>query len=401
MSNIDNDNDIMPQENTTMSDLRTLFATIARNLKSTLIDRDDAVDAAMAAILTGQHLFMLGPPGTAKSMLVKKISEHFEDARYFHRLISKTTKPVDIFGPMDLPELEKGNLRYRTSGFLPEAHFALLDELWNGNSASLNQLLTILNERWFMNGDVVERVPLRTVFSASNQTPADVSLGALYDRFAIRVFVGPITDDQKFEQLLDLPASSGPALKMSLDKIDAAIDEVAAIPLSDAFKRNVITIRASLNADPDYSDIYVSDRRWLSACKIVRAYVYLRGRDEVTGDDVRFLTPCLWSETAQIAKLDSLLLGMCSTDVQDSAFILQSAAETWSRVNLMTDEVPLLTNHSATLQDIMTMNAGHKGPECQRALRHVRGLNARIKQTIAEKLRVDQSDLDALDDLSF
>src|SRR5438128_9410034 len=154
-------------------------------LKQRFVGRDEVVDLIALAVVAGEHLFLFGPPGTAKSALIR----HFAGAvrgRYFEYMLTRFSEPNEIFGPIDLVKLRDGTVATVTTGMLPEAEFVFLDELFNANSAILNNLLTVLNERIYRRGAETHRLPLLSLFSASNCLPEDEALRALFDRFLLR-----------------------------------------------------------------------------------------------------------------------------------------------------------------------------------------------------------------------
>jgi MoxR-like ATPase len=147
----------------------------------------DEIMGALIAILSRENYIMIGPPGTAKTMLVASLSKLLK-ARWFYRLLTKFTELEEIIGPIDVVELLKGNVKRIYANSIVEADVALLDEIFNASSAILNTLLTILNERVIFDGGAVVPVKTWTVFGASNRVPDEEELQALYDRFPLRAF---------------------------------------------------------------------------------------------------------------------------------------------------------------------------------------------------------------------
>src|SRR5206468_3883557 len=154
-------------------------------LKARFVGRDEVVDLIALAVVAGEHLFLYGPPGTAKSALIRQFAAAVH-GQYFEYLLTRFSEPNEIFGPIDLAKLRDGTVATVTTGMLPEAEFAFLDELFNANSAILNNLLTVLNERVYRRGAETHRLPLISVFAASNHLPEDEALQALFDRFLLR-----------------------------------------------------------------------------------------------------------------------------------------------------------------------------------------------------------------------
>src|SRR5258707_10528112 len=163
-------------------------------LKARFVERDEIVDLIALAAVAGEHLFLLGPPGTAKSALIRAFAQAVR-GRYFEYLLTRFSEPNELFGPIDLVRLREGTVATVTTGMLPEAEFVFLDELFNANSAILNNLLTVLNERIYRRGAEVHRLQVLSLFSASNHLPEDDALRALFDRFLLRCHVDNLRRD--------------------------------------------------------------------------------------------------------------------------------------------------------------------------------------------------------------
>src|SRR5689334_482198 len=189
-------------ENKTVIDFQLVdkVNAVLQHIKSTFVGKDDIIDLMGICLAGRENLFLLGPPGTAKSALVRELARLLH-GKTFEYLLTRFTEPNELFGPFDIRRLRDGDLVTNTEGMLPEASLVFLDELLNANSAILNSLLMVLNERVFRRGRETRALPLLMVVAASNRLPEDDALAALFDRFLLRVHCDNAGDERLGEVL--------------------------------------------------------------------------------------------------------------------------------------------------------------------------------------------------------
>lgn len=277
---------------------------IRSDLKSHYFERDDVIDGAFCALLTGSHLLLIGPPGTAKSQLANEICRKITGARYFQWLLTKFTTPEELFGAVSLKGLENDEYRRVTSGKLPEAHIAFLDEVFKASSSILNTLLTIMNERIFYNGTEKVRIPLISLFGASNELPSEEDeLEALYDRFLLRYVVDYIKEDFRFLKMLNTGNKISEEGVITSEELDSCREEAQRVKLPSNILKLVSRIRKELAK----KGITPSDRRYKQSVSLLKSRAYLEGRSEVSEDDLRFLENVLWREPGEKAEIQSVI----------------------------------------------------------------------------------------------
>lgn len=281
-----------------MSEALRKLALIRGELNQLFLERAELVDGALCALASASHVLVIGPPGTAKSMLADELCRRIEGAGYFQWLLTRFTTPEEIFGAVSLRALENDDYRRVTASKLPEAHIAFLDEIFKANSSILNALLTLINERLFHNGRERMAVPLITMFGASNELPDEEELTALYDRFMLRFMVDYIGEEFRFLKMLEGGAAAT-RTTLTLAELDALRAAAAAIPVPGAILRAIAELRRRLAGE----QIVVSDRRWRNSLGLLRAHAMLNGRDRVAEDDLGLLEHVLWKDPEEIPKV--------------------------------------------------------------------------------------------------
>lgn len=282
-------------------DRKSKLKSLLSELQNGLIEREAQVKLVLLAALAGEHVLLLGPPGTAKSELAKRLKNIFVEANYFERLLTRFSVPEELFGPLSIQALEEDRYNRLTSGYLPEASVAFIDEVFKANSAILNSLLTLLNERQFDNGNRRYEVPLISVIAASNELPEGEELSALYDRFMMRSFVGPVSDEA-FRSLLILgDGECNPELVNRL-RIDD-LKEVQSLAVKVKVPSSVLALCEAFRKYLGQEEIYVSDRRWRKIIKLLQVSAFTNNQTEVSVYDGWLLPHCLWEKPEQLEGL--------------------------------------------------------------------------------------------------
>jgi MoxR-like ATPase len=302
-------------------DIAALRGAVER-AKTGLTERESLVEVLALAAVAGEHVLVVGPPGTAKSEAVRRVASEL-GGQYFEYLLGRFTEPNEVFGPIDLNKLRAGVVEVETTGMLPEAEIAFLDEVFLGSTAILNTLLGILNERIFRRGSTVRACPLRLCVGATNALPDDVSLAAFADRFLVRVFVEPVAD-ASLEDLLDAgwvgrgQRTSEPVGVDTIDRLRSAVAGCNVAAVRPILGTAVRRLRSA--------GIQLSDRRVVRSQALIAAAAVLDGRSEASAADLWTLPLVVPTAEAQHVARATL------ADVLATAqsIVLPNAAEEYS-----------------------------------------------------------------------
>lgn len=296
----------------------TLREKIEKNLEilnNGLVGKEKVMKLGLLSILSGENMILVGPPGTAKSEISRRLREILADSgseTYFEYLFTKFTTPEEIFGPLSIKQLQNDKFERNTEGYMPSSRIVFLDEIFKANSSILNTLLTILNERVFHNGLKREKTPLISLIGASNELPFENDeLTALYDRFLIRAVVGYVSDDE-IEMLLDIKETDMeiPAeIKFTESDLNEIRNESEKVRVTFGIKKTIMQIRQDYNKifTEDNHEI-ISDRKLVKMVKLLKISAYLNGRDKVDFSDLMLLINCLWNNPENIEKVTKLVL---------------------------------------------------------------------------------------------
>jgi MoxR-like ATPase len=293
------------------------LTTVLNYVKNAFIGKDEIVDLLGVSLIAKENAFLLGPPGTAKSAIVRMLSACIADGKNFEYLLTRFTEPNEIFGPFDIRKLKDGELMTNTEGMMPEASMVFLDEIFNANSAILNSLLMALNERIFRRGKETKKLPALMFIGASNMLPEDESLNALLDRFLIRAKCDYVDPDKLQDVLL-----AGWSLENDFDKIQPTItsQEIRDLQLQ-ARKIDLSPIR------PDYiaivhslrnTGIKVSDRRAVKLQNLIAASALICGRTTAIKTDL-WVLKYIWDTEEQIEILEGIINNIIDKEVEEKS----------------------------------------------------------------------------------
>jgi len=295
--------------------LGSQFQEVARILNAHFLDKQEIIRLLLVSAIAGEHMVIIGPPGTAKSAIIRMFARLI-DARYFEYLLTRFTEPNELFGPVDIKEFRDGRYVRRSENMLPSAEIVFLDEIFKSNSAILNSLLTIINERKFTSGPQVSDVPLISLYAASNEAPNDDNLSAMFDRFLLRVLSENL-DSYHFHELLARGVaneirqmkrtSTGrddlirPVLSArQLRELQANFERFMVFPdeFMAKYKGLIFQIRSE--------GVTVSDRRAVKLLKLFAASALFDGRPTVCDGDF-FILRHIWNNLDQAELLSEIV----------------------------------------------------------------------------------------------
>ena len=406
-------------------DLSLLAASLAKVaqieawLGTELIEREEATRVALSALLSGQHAAFIGPPGTAKSLLILLLAQAF-DLSKFVTLCSPHSKLEDLMGPLRLSQLPHDIYERLTNAYMPASQLVFLDEVFNLSGALAQTTHRLMNEREFDNGNRTEHAPLISVFGASNQIPQTPDSAAFLDRFSFRMWLGYVSRTN-FPRLMALYANrpSGqmlrvlshnmpafasqhgllilapPPVTLGQDELFSLMWAAAHIPIP----QSVLATLDKLYDDLAGKGIYVSDRRWRQSQDALRVNALLDGRGIVTNDDIQVYSSMFWTTREQRITISQIVerlgnpLAIAAIDKRDQAKTAYDAAiaaqsdqdlDAGRKMSATVEALGKLKETTSALEALLAQaqQQGMNPTKIQRALDSVRGWRKELSEYV-------------------
>ena len=311
--------------------MKSRVVSLLSELKQGVYEKDTELNLSLLAALAGQSILLLGPPGVAKSMVARRLKYAFDGAKSFEYLMSRFSTPDEIFGPVSISKLKESDRYERaTENYLPSADVVFLDEIWKAGPAIQNTLLTVINEKTYLNGATQMKLPLKLLIAASNELPTEgEGLEAIFDRFIVRVLSKPIENEKAFYEMISsagvteleqntatpkaedifsenngnaYTSAEYAALQKEIDTIAVPMQVLQAI----SYIRKCLKDVKLPNQDV-HREIYVSDRRWKNIVRLLKTSALVHDRKEVNLSDLQIAVNCLWSEPDEIEPIGEIV----------------------------------------------------------------------------------------------
>lgn len=314
--------------------LQEKFQALEDRLNIEVFERHDVVAATMLALVSGLHVFQMGEPGIAKSLLFDKLRSHIGGLMpgdYFKHLLTKYSTPDELFGPPDISALKQGRYRRVDTLTMLVAKLVFLDEIWKGSSSILNTNLTLVNEREYKNDGQILPAPLWSLFCASNELPEGQELIAMYDRIHFRFVVESLSEQGNFIQMLQLSSLAPVGEIITWDEIMTASKEAAKVEITDEVYNAMNQIRNDLRI----KEIRPSDRRFAEAIKVVRASAWRRGDTVAEVNDLHPLSDMFWDDPKDAPIVRALLLSYTSPHDQEAQELIDEVERIDSKMTAL------------------------------------------------------------------
>jgi MoxR-like ATPase len=295
-------------------DTITKVKTIENDLNDYFVERKNEIHGLLLGLISGSNVLLIGPPGTAKSMLVSSWAKTLDKSKYFAWQLHQFSTPEELFGPYSLSLLDQDKYVRITEGKMPDADIAFIDEVFKCSHGNLNAMLSILNERVFFNDGKAVPLDLKCVIGASNEVPEDGDhLEAFMDRFTLKYIVDPIVENENFATMLKNSEIFYPKTSVTMEEVRNASQEINRISIDESIVSLIIELRNKLSTKIPGKNkttlaVNVTDRMFRLATRILKAEAWLNGASSVVEDDLEILQNVLWSDPTDKLKVYSSIL---------------------------------------------------------------------------------------------
>jgi MoxR-like ATPase len=346
-----------------MKDLHKKFCAVEEDMALSVLDRTEELHSAMISLVARQHMFLLGKPGIAKSMLFDQLIMRITDINSFKWQLNKFSVPEEVFGGPDLLTLkETGVYRRITEGKLPTAHVGWIDEVFKANSSILNAFLLLINEREFINPGDDPNVPLISLFTASNEMPQTSELEALVDRLLIRHIVHELSDPELIVEMLTLEDRE-PEATITLADIEQAQREAKDVVIGD----HIYTAMLELSTKLRREGIDVTDRRLKQSMGIIKAEAWLNGRSVAEVIDTRPLVYVMWRDPNHFEQVRKIVLDLADPVEREVLKLRDELEKAYSEFKTVMDDEE--NKHTRAKQSLQTYGYFKKARSEYNALR--------------------------------
>ena len=287
--------------------IQSKIINIENELNRKFEEREEEIHGLTTSILSDSNVLLLGKPGVAKSLLVKSWKDHIQSGNYFEYLLTRSSVPEELIGPVSLSKLKEDIYVKNTTGMLPESNLAFIDEVFKGSSGTINILLPILNERVFFNGGKFQKMDLLSLIGASNELPeTQDGLDAIVDRFILKYWVKDVTERGNFINMMEtyLNGEEKETTKISISEIEKIKEHINSIEVPKDILFSIFEIVSNLKRE----NIRVSGRTVNNSLRLIQANAFLNEHDVVKEEDLRILQHAYWDEPEQKSKVKSIIL---------------------------------------------------------------------------------------------
>lgn len=316
-------------------------------ISAEVYEKETVFKLAILALLSGESIFLLGLPGIAKSLISRRIKYALHKGRNFEYLMNRFSTPEEIFGPISIKDLLKGNYVRIIEQYLPAVDIAFLDEIWKAGPSIQNTLLTIINEKIFRNGGVDIKVPLKLLISASNELPESrKGLEALFDRFIIRMIVYGLSNEENFNDMLEsvtnLEVKVPLELQIKTAEYEKWLKELETTVKLGKDTLNFISRFRKILTETTNGKVYISDRRWKKIAKLIKASAYYNGRTTTDKADLLIIPYCIWDNEEQEQTYTKLF---------NEAYCQELTYTLKQKQNELESQLETLTNNAENIKD--------------------------------------------------
>lgn len=286
------------QERTDLAEFSEKVSQIKREISRVVVGQHEAIDLLLTAILADGHVLIEGVPGVAKTLLARLMSRLI-DARFSRIQFTPDLMPSDVLGTTVF-NIKSSEFEFHKGPVFSD--LVLVDEINRSPAKTQAALFEVMEERQVTIDGLTHRMgSIYTIIATQNPVEQEGTYRlpeAQLDRFLFKIHMGyPSVDEEvdilkRHQDNVKLTKLEEIKPVLSIDELLKMREKLQSVYVEESLLRYIATIIQQTRTS---KAVYLgaSPRAAVAMLNASKASALLNGRDFVTPEDIKFVTPSI------------------------------------------------------------------------------------------------------------